>query len=116
MMFALFHDFDGLTHYGRIPNPPLETTPQVEIFRMTSDADRDLMDDDLVDPINRLCDALLGPYDVDFLNAKQCWLLAGWLEARLEQPIMPRLSEIYRKLDDFARRAVEYNTGVVIEL
>ncbi|OZG57316.1 hypothetical protein BTIS_1410 [Bifidobacterium tissieri] len=116
MMFALFHNFDNVKFWHRIPQRIGCPPSQVEIFRMTADADRDLMDADLVDPVNNLCDALLGPYDVDFLDATQCRLLAGWIEARLTQPITPRLAEIYRKLDDYARRAIEYNTGVVIEL
>lgn len=116
MMFALFHNFNDVEFWHRIPQRMGRPASQVEIFRMTADSDRYLLDEDFVDPVNTLCASLIGPYDVVFLDARQCRLLAGWLEARLEQPITPRLAEIYRKLDDFARRAVDYNTGVVIEL
>ena len=116
MMFALFHNFDNVEFWHRIPQRIGIPNSQVEIYRMTADSDRDLLDNDLVDPVNALCGSLLGPYDVDFLDARQCRLLAAWLETRLARPISPRLAVVYRKLDDYARRAVQYDTGVVIEL
>ncbi|PLS30251.1 hypothetical protein Uis1B_1921 [Bifidobacterium margollesii] len=116
MEATLFHDFEHVTsYYGNVPERPMQPDGHIEIYKM-HESDRDPLDEDFTDAINRVCDTTLGYGDVDFFDARQCRLLAGWLEARLEQPITPRLAEIYRKLDDFARRAVEYNTGVVIEL
>lgn len=117
MEFALFHNFDNVTFWHSIPQRVGCPESQVETYPLSFETDVELLDDNLVDPVNQLCDSLLGYGDVDFLDAKQCRLLAGWLEAQLEQrQLTPRLTELYRKLDDFARRAVKYNTGVVIDL
>lgn len=113
MLFALFHNFDNVSYCGIIPNVPLESNEQVEIYSFDL-ALWPLIDKDFVDPVDNLCGTLLGNGGIDFFDVRQCRLLAGWLEARLEQPIEPHLAELYRKLDDFARRAVEYGTGVVV--
>ena len=116
MEATLFHDFDNVTsYYGNVPNRPMHPNEHVEVYTM-HESDRDPLDEDFTDAINRVCGTTLGYGDVDFFDARQCHLLAGWLEARLEQPITPRLEEIYRRFDDFARRAVKYDTGLVIEL
>ena len=56
------------------------------------------------------------PGDVDYLNAEQCKLMLGWLEWRLTEPINPRLETIYRKLVEFANKAIELGTGIVFDL
>lgn len=114
--FTLFHDFDGVSYYGDIPEPPLELTPQVEHYSMEL-SDEDLLNKDFIDPVDQLCGALLDIGDVDFLNARQCRMLAAWLETRLTQkPLHPRLRAIYTALLDYAHRAITYDTGIVIEL
>ncbi|KAA8819807.1 hypothetical protein CSQ85_03665 [Bifidobacterium rousetti] len=116
MQAVLFHDFDSIpSYYGNVPNGPYGPGFHSEVYRMR-ESDRDPMDEDFTDEVNRLCDTTLGYGDVDFFDPEQCRLLAGWLEARLTQPITPRLADIYRHLLDYARRAVQYNTGIVIEL
>lgn len=81
------------------------------------DSDIDLLNKDFIDPVDRLCGALLGIGDVDFFNVSQCRLLASWLRARLAQkPLEPRLETIYTALLDYANRAIQYRTGIVIEL
>ncbi|PJM73707.1 hypothetical protein CS006_00475 [Bifidobacterium primatium] len=116
MMAVLFHDLDNIeSYYGNIPNGPYGPKTHSEVYRM-HESDRDPMDEDFTDPVNAICGSTLGYGDVDFFDARQCRLLAAWLETRLTQPIDPRLAEIYRRLDDYARRAVQYGTGVVIEL
>lgn len=114
MMFALFHNLDNVGHCGYIPDVPLHSNERVEIYSFDLDLWL-LIDKDFIDPVNNLCGTLLDNGDIDFFDARQCRLLAGWLEARLEQPIDSRLADLYRKLADFARRAIEYGTGVVIE-
>lgn len=114
--FTLFHDFEGVNYYGRIPEPPLELTPQVEHYSMEP-SDEKLLNKDFIAPVDELCGALLDIGDVDFLNARQCRLLAAWLKTRLTQDSLnPRLRTIYTILLDYAQRAIEYGTGVVIEL
>lgn len=69
-----------------------------------------------IGPIDRLCNSLIDPGDVDYLNAEQCKLMLGWLEWRLTEPINPRLETIYRKLVEFANKAIELGTGIVFDL
>ena len=116
MQAVLFHDFDLISsYYGKIPGGPYGSDHHSEVYRML-ESDRDPLDEDFTDDVNRVCDTMLGYGDIDFFDTKQCKLLAGWPEARLMRPISPRLATIYRKLDEFARRAVAYGTGMVIEL
>ena len=42
--------------------------------------------------------------------------MLGWLEWRLTEPINPRLEMIYRKLVEFANKAIELGTGIVFDL
>ena len=42
--------------------------------------------------------------------------MLGWLERRLTEPIDPRLEIIYRKLIEFASKAIKLNTGIVFDL
>lgn len=116
MQAVLFHDFNKVpSYYGNVPNGPYDPMHHVELYRMR-ESDRDPMDEDFTDPVNEVCGTTLGYGDVDFLNPTQCRLLTGWLEARLTRPITPRLATIYRHLLDYAQRAIQYNTGIVIEL
>ena len=54
--------------------------------------------------------------EISYLNAEQCKLMLGWLEWRLTEPINPRLETIYRKLVEFANKAIELGTGIVFDL
>ncbi|WP_244609154.1 hypothetical protein [Bifidobacterium moukalabense] len=94
---------------------PLEQDSRTESYEL-SEEDKDLLDEDFVIPVNDLCGSLIGPTDVDYLNAEQCKLMLGWLEQRLKEPVNPRLETIYRKLVEFARKAIKLDTGIVFDL
>ena len=121
MRFELFLTLDGAISDGFIPyfntnnEIPLDQDSRIKSFELDEE-DIDLLDKDFVDAVNERCDALTGPGDIDYLNAKQCALMREWLEQRLKEPIHPRLETIYRKLIEFAGKAIELNTGIVFDL
>ncbi len=121
MRLILLLTLEGAEHYGYIPffkegyENTTETDNRVEEFEL-DEGDEDLLDEDFVIPIDDLCDALIGPTDIDYLNADQCRLMLGWLERRVTEPIHPRLETLYRKLIEFAGKAIELNTGIVFDL
>ena len=117
MRLVLFLTLDGAQYYGYILffDVGEEDSQRIESYELTEE-DEDLLDADFIGPIDRLCDSLIDPRDVDYLNAGQCRLMLGWLEQRLNEPIDPRLETIYRKLVEFANRAIELDTGIVFDL
>ncbi|MHC8999209.1 hypothetical protein [Bifidobacterium bifidum] len=115
MELVLVLSLEGLNYYGYIPETFQAKPGQTESFELT-EGDEDLLDKDFIGPIDRLCNSLIDPGDVDYLNAEQCKLMLGWLEWRLTEPINPRLETIYRKLVEFANKAIELGTGIVFDL
>lgn len=117
MRLTLFLTLERARYYGYIPFFEVgdENPQRIESYELTEE-DEDLLDEDFVIPVNDLCGSLIGPTDVDYLNAEQCKLMLGWLEQRLRETVNPRLETIYRKLIEFARKAIELNTGIVFDL
>lgn len=115
MTFELFHTLDGMGWYGHIPQAINAPAGSTEVYQL-EDSDFGLLNRDFIDPVNDLCDTLLDDGDVDFFDAKKCALLIEWLEDRLKKPCPNRLREVYLRLLDYAKRAVELGTGVVVEL
>ena len=68
-----------------------------------------------IDEIDNKCDAF--DYgDIDYFDAQKCVILMEWIEERLQKSITARYREILEILKDYCNRAIELNTGVVIEL
>ncbi len=114
MQYRLVLDLTGVSYYGHIPEVSQCGGPNVKVFQFELE-DWPLFRDDFIEPVDALCDVLLDYGDVDYFDAEKCKLLHGWLQARLGKPIVPRLEFLYRKLDEFALRAIELDTGVVVE-
>ena len=115
MEFALALDLTDVAYYGRIPELPHCTGPKAEVFKLDED-DWPLLDRDFVDQVNALCGTWLDDGDADFFDVERCKTLVTWLESRLEEPIGQRLTVIYAKLLDYAKRAIVLGTGIVVEL
>ncbi len=117
MRLTLFLTLEGARYYGYIPFFEVgdENPQRIESYELTEE-DENLLDEDFINPIDRLCNSLIDPGDVDYLNAEQCKLMLGWLEQRLREPVNPRLETIYRKLIEFANKSIELNTGIVFDL
>ena len=117
MHFILFLTFEGISFsvYGPYVENP-ESDRRVNYYKLVNNWDDiDLFYDDIND-INNTCGALLGYGDLDYFNASKCAKLEKWIEERLHKPLVPRYKEILETLKDYCHRAVELNTGVMIDL
>lgn len=91
---SLILDFTGIEcTYGNIPNIPQAP-----------------------DPVNEQCGTWLNYNDEDYFDKAKCILLKSWLEKRLPDVSNEQLKSLYGKLLEFANRAIELGTGVVVEL
>ena len=116
MIFELILDMSLINDfYGDIPETFTAPASAFECFEWPLE-DQELLAADFVEPINDLCGTNLDIYDVDWFDAHRSVLLAGWLSERLQKPCTERLHELYTVLLDYATRAVELGTGIVVEL
>lgn len=112
MHFQLIKTQTPRVFYGDIPTDLLDNEAETYMFDWD---DMLIMLEDFRTPINDLCDTLFDMGDVDYLPANKCTLIIPWLESRLDT-CEGRLYDLYSKLLDYAQRAVELDTGVVVEL
>lgn len=115
MAFSLVKSLNHVSYYGNIPEPLPGYESDFDEFRLEQD-DLILLNDDFVDPINETCGTLLDYGDIDYFDASQCKELCMWLEDRLGKDCDDRLAVLYRKLHEYAIKAVELGTGLVVEL
>lgn len=115
MRCALILNFDGISYYGSIPNAPYAPDERVDETCFLEEGDWDLLDADFIDSVNDACGTLLDLCDVDYFDKIKCIKLKEWLENKLSKNIHHRLREIYTKLLEYATRAIELDTGIVIE-
>lgn len=116
MRFELFLDLEDLDYYGYIPEIPKNKEGRVELFEFDDEVFAELFDEDFIDEVNNLCDSYLDLTDVDYFDKEKCAKLKSWLTQRLVKELNPLLKPIYEKLLDFTSRAIELETGVVIQL
>lgn len=104
--------------YGNIPNVPNESNAAAEVFHFVLDSG--LSFDEfywrIVDPINSLCGTLLDDGDVDYIESEACVVLLDWAKGLLQEAEDRWLREWLLKLIEFATRAVDLGTGLVVEL
>ena len=119
MHFILFLTFDGVEFgiMGPFVHNPKDDC-RVEYYQLENSWDDvDLFDDDnAIDEIAKRCDSLISYGDSDYFYASKCAILKEWIEERLQEPTAPRYREMLEVLRDFCQRAIELNTGVVIDL
>ncbi|WP_293673213.1 hypothetical protein [uncultured Parolsenella sp.] len=120
MLFALVLKPEELTYtYGDIPNVPSSTNDAAEVvsFDLPGGLSIDDFYEQFVEPIDARCGALLDYGDVDYLDGDACASLAAWIPARCaDEGLFPWVRGLYGKLLEYAKRAVELDTGVVVEL
>jgi len=114
MAIRLFLDLNDLKYYGDIPEKPESSLGRVEEYPLSSDDIKLFIKD--IDSLDAACNDLLDFGDVDYFNAEKCGKLREWIRERLEQPVSARYREILETLMSYCERAIELNTGVVIEL
>lgn len=115
MEWCLFLDLNVQEWYGDVPEIPENSEGRVEIYAPDEELRQTLLEQ-FVLPVNNVCGTCLDNGDVDFFDKEKCVKLAKWLEEQLAGELDPRLREPYGKLLEFARRAVELGTGVVVEM
>lgn len=121
MRLTLVLDFSGMTYYGNIPNTPFPPDPRVDETHFDIGEDImsdewDLLDAEFVLPLDKLCDLTLDYGDVDYLDAEKCANAETWLRKRLAEGVPEQLAPVFGKLSEYATRAKELKTGVVVEL
>ena len=115
---VLYKTLGGTSGYGDWPNFPDDwNDPRVECWSLDFDEnDEILLEEELVEPINKLCGACLDFDEADFFNAAKCEQIKAWAEGETQSEQPDVLAAALPKLRDFAARAVELGTGIVIEL
>ena len=118
MTVQLVLTFNGVDkYYGDIPE--ISLYPDKFEEHQFGDAEKELdwyLDEHFAMPVNELCDSLLGYGDVDYLDAKKCRKLIPWLEENIKKETKTEVIDIYNKLKEFANRAVDLSTGIIIEM
>lgn len=101
-------------YYGDIPL--VENYPnKYEEFSFSDDGIDEYLGESFAVPVNKECGCLLGYGDVDYLNAEKCKKLIPWIEKNIDTFVNPKGKEAVEKILVFAKRAVELNTGIIIE-
>lgn len=118
MDFILIKTLKGvkINEYNQ-PDFDLRRKDLIDVYHFSCD-DADNMAKDMIWDYN-MTDGLrlyLNIGELEYFNAENCKILKPRIEERLKKPIDPRLKELYTVLLDYISRAIEYNTGVWIDL
>jgi len=114
MRFQLAKTLNGIKKYGPIFDLGTGDNSQVEEY-VVEDIDNWFLDN-IIDQINAECDTLLDDGDFDYIGAEKCRKLIALLD-NLPKSDIPK--DFYKTIDvlkNYAKRAVEYNTGIEIEM
>lgn len=115
MKIELFKSLEGVTeYYGTIPESYNLPESQVESKFYAMPKNLEALSDLAMD-INDRCATLLDISDVDFLDASQCKLLLSYLES-VDQYKNEELAPFITDLTQYAKKAIELGTGIVVEL
>lgn len=114
MRFQLAKTFEGIKMYGPIYDFGTGGFDKVEEF-VTEDVD-DWFLDHMVDQINAACDTLLDDGDVDFISAEKCKELLEVLNNLPENFVPIDSINAISVLTEYAKKAIEYHTGIEIEM
>jgi len=114
MKFQLAKTLEGLKMYGPIYDLSSGIPDKVEEYRIEDINDWFL--DNMVIKINSYCDTLLDDGDVDYIDAKRCKNLIEMIDDLPADFVPDEFTEAIKVLRSFAQRAIEYNTGIEIEM
>lgn len=114
MTFQLAKTLEGIKMYGPIYDLGTGGPDKIEEYRVDDVVDWFL--DNMVDKINATCDTLLDDGDVDFIDAENCKKLVGMIKSLPSNFIPLESQKAMDVLADYAQRAIEYNTGIEIEM
>ena len=81
-----------------------------------SDEEYEWLLGNFVDNINATCDTLLDDGDYDYINADKCKDLIDMIDNLSDDIVKNQSASVLKVLRAYALRAVDYNTGIAIEL
>lgn len=114
MRFQLTKTLIGIKMYGPIYDLGTGGPDKVEEY-VADDID-DWFLDNMIDRINSACDTLLDDGDVDYISAKKCENLIDMINNLPDNYIPSEFQETIAVLLSYAKRAIEYGTGIEIEM
>lgn len=114
MRFQLAKNLDGIKMYGPIYDLGTGGPDKVEEY-IANDVN-DWFLDNMIDKINSACDTLLDDGDVDYIDAERCKCLIEMINELPDNYIPIEFQQIIEVLIDYAQRAIQYNTGIEIEM
>ena len=114
MRFQLAKTLDGMGMYGPVPNFSTADPSNIETF--FADDVNDWFLDNMVIKINSYCDTCLDDGDIDYIDAKRCENLIDMIDELPSGFVPDEFTEAIDVLRDYAQRAIEYNTGIEIEM
>lgn len=101
----------GFPNYPEPPDPRIEET----LFDI-DESYMDVLEEEFYEPMNNLCGTILDMWEQEFFDRNACEKIKPWLEDRLANSDVPEiLVEPCKKLLEYVARAIDLNTGVVIE-
>jgi len=115
MRLYLAKTLEGLNMYGPIYDLGSGVPDKVEDC-VLGYAEQEWFLDNLVDEINAACDTLLDDGDVDFFDVEKCNKLISTLSDIREIKVPEYCEYMIDKLREYAVDAINYNTGIAIEL
>ncbi len=117
MKIVVYKTLKNIPYYGDIPDFPELPDIRVEFYRFYIEREYwEEFEKDFIFPVNDLCGTTLDIGDVDYIGVEYCGKLKFWIENKLAGSVSPYLEPVCRKLLEFTERALEYKTGVGIEL
>ncbi len=114
MRFQLAKTLEGMGMYDPIYDFGTADPKNIESFYVP-DVD-DWFLDNMVIKINSYCDTCLDDGDVDYIDAKRCKNLIEMIDDLPSDFVPDEFTEAIEVLRNYAQRAIEYNTGVEIEM
>ncbi|MDD7298176.1 hypothetical protein SAMN05720469_102172 [Fibrobacter intestinalis] len=116
MWVILFKTLEGVDYYGDRPDAPEDGDPRAEFYDF--DINREywnILETDFINPVNDLCGSLLDFDEDDFFCVEQCVKLKTWIEKRFQQETCPALKPVYEKILEYAIKAIDLGTGIIIQ-
>ena len=114
MRFQLAITFDGMKMYGSIYDFGTGLAGMVEEYVV--DDTNDWFLEHMIDKINATCDTLLDNGDFDYIDAEKCKELIKMINDFPNGFVPKEFEKVIDILLDYAHRAIEYNTGIEIEM
>ena len=115
MELYLAKTMENMKMYGPTYDLTMESEDRVELFKFGS-KENDWLMNNLIDMINAECNTLLDDGDYDFIDAHGCENLLKCLGKVNLADASKEVTQLIRKMEEYATRAIELKTGIAIDL